>query len=48
MDLKRLLLWEKYRPKTLKQVMLLPRIEKDIKNGITANYIFYGSLQNIR
>lgn len=43
MDLKRLLLWEKYRPKTLKQVMLLPRIEKDIKNGITANYIFYGS-----
>lgn len=43
MNLKRLILWEKYRPKTLKQVMLLPRIEREIKHGMTSNFIFHGS-----
>lgn len=43
MSLKRLLPWEKYRPKTMKQIMLLPRIANELKNGINMNYIFYGS-----
>jgi replication-associated recombination protein RarA len=43
MDLKRKLLWEKYRPQTLKQMILLPRIERLITNGITSNMIFYGT-----
>jgi DNA polymerase III delta prime subunit len=37
-----LLLWEKYRPKTLEDIILLPRIRKQFENGVTRNYIFHG------
>jgi DNA polymerase III delta prime subunit len=37
-----LLLWEKWRPKNLEDVILLPRIRKNFENGINGNYIFYG------
>lgn len=40
--MKDLLIWEKYRPKSLKQMVLIPRIEKLIENGIQQNMIFYG------
>jgi replication-associated recombination protein RarA len=37
-----LLLWEKYRPKTLEDIILLPRIRKQFENGVNRNYIFHG------
>jgi len=37
-----LLLWEKWRPKKLEDIILLPRIKKQFENGINGNYIFYG------
>ena len=40
--IKSLLLWEKWRPKTLEEVVLLPRIRKQFENGVTQNYIFHG------
>ena len=43
MSLKQKLFWEKYRPKTQKGMILLPRIESIIKHGIQTNMIFYGS-----
>lgn len=42
-NLKELLWWEKYRPKTLKNMILLPRIEKFINDGVIDNMILYGS-----
>ncbi len=42
MSVKSLLLWEKYRPKNLDDIILLPRIRKYFENGVTQNYIFYG------
>jgi replication-associated recombination protein RarA len=36
------LLWEKYRPKTLDDLILLPRIRKLVSNGIDNNLILYG------
>lgn len=42
MSLNKLLLWEKWRPKTLEDVILLPRIRKQFENGVNQNYIFYG------
>jgi DNA polymerase III delta prime subunit len=41
--LKDKLYWEKYRPATLKNIILLPRIEAFIKDGIHTNMIFYGT-----
>jgi len=41
--MKNLLLSERWRPKTLDEVILLPRIKKLFENGLTNNYIFYGS-----
>lgn len=41
--MKNLLLWEKWRPKKLDDVVLPNRIKKQFQNGITKNYIFYGS-----
>ena len=38
-----LLLSEKWRPKTLDDIILLPRIRKIFENGITQNVILYGS-----
>lgn len=42
MSVSNLLLWEKWRPKTLEDLILLPRIRKHFENGVTQNYIFYG------
>jgi DNA polymerase III delta prime subunit len=36
------LFWRKYRPKTLSNMVLLPRIKKIIENGIQQDMIFYG------
>lgn len=41
-DIKKLLLWEKWRPKTMEDVILPPRIKKQFEEGITRNYIFHG------
>ncbi len=43
MEVKNLLLWEKWRPKTLDDIILLPRIRKNFEKGINENYIFYGN-----
>jgi len=37
-----LILWEKYRPKTMEDIILLPRIRKKFDNGVSQHYIFYG------
>jgi len=42
MSVKKLLLWEKWRPKTLEDIILLPRIKRQFENGINQHYIFYG------
>jgi DNA polymerase III delta prime subunit len=42
MSVKNLLLWEKWRPKKLEDIILLPRIKKQFENGINQHYIFYG------
>ena len=42
MSHKKLLLWEKWRPKSLEDVILLPRIRKRFEAGITQHYIFHG------
>jgi GTP-binding protein EngB required for normal cell division len=43
MSLKQKLFWEKYRPKSQRGMIILPRIESIIKHGIQTNMIFYGS-----
>ena len=40
--MKHLLLSEKYRPKTLDEIILLPRIRKIFENGLNQNVILYG------
>jgi DNA polymerase III delta prime subunit len=42
MSLKSLILWEKWRPKTLEDIILLPRIRKQFESGVSQHYIFYG------
>lgn len=42
MSIDKLLLWEKWRPKKLDDIILLPRIRKHFENGLNGNYIFYG------
>lgn len=37
-----ILLWEKWRPKKIEDIILLPRIRKHFEDGINGNYIFYG------
>ncbi len=37
-----LLLWEKWRPKKIEDIILLPRIRKNFENGLNGNYIFHG------
>lgn len=37
-----LLLWEKWRPKKIEDLILLPRIRKHFENGVNQHYIFYG------
>lgn len=41
--MKNLLLTEKYRPKKLEDITLLPRIKKIIDDGVNQNFIFYGN-----
>lgn len=42
--MRELLWWEKYRPKTLDDIILLPRIKNLFKDGTTTgNYIFHGN-----
>lgn len=43
MSVRKLLLWEKWRPKTMDDIILLPRIKNHFKNGLEGNYIFYGN-----
>jgi DNA polymerase III delta prime subunit len=43
MSVKEKLFWEKYRPKELRGMILLPRIEALVKDGIQMNLIFYGT-----
>lgn len=40
--MKNLLLSEKYRPKSMEELVILPRIKKLFENGLNENYIFYG------
>lgn len=42
MSVDKLLLWEKWRPKSIDEIILLPRIRKHFENGLNENYIFYG------
>lgn len=42
MSVKSLLLWEKWRPKSFEDIILLPRIKKQFQEGITQHFIFYG------
>jgi DNA polymerase III delta prime subunit len=37
------ILWEKWRPKTMDDIILLPRIRSNFKDGIKKSYIFHGS-----
>ncbi len=37
------LFWEKWRPTSLDDIILLPRIRKSIENGLTKNIILYGT-----
>jgi DNA polymerase III delta prime subunit len=41
-DINKLLLWERWRPKNLEDIILLPRIRKHFESGVTQNYIFHG------
>ena len=43
MILKQKLFWEKYRPTSLKSMILLPRIENIVKHGIQGNMILHGT-----
>ncbi len=43
MSINKLLLWEKWRPKTIEDIILPPRIRDHFKNRLEGNYIFYGS-----
>lgn len=43
MSIQNLLLWEKYRPKTIDEMILPERIKKNFQNGVNKNYIFYGN-----
>jgi DNA polymerase III delta prime subunit len=42
MSVNKLLLWEKWRPKTIEDIILLPRIRKELENGVNQHYIFHG------
>jgi len=43
MSISNLLLWEKWRPKTINDTILPERIKKYFENGVNKNYIFYGN-----
>lgn len=37
-----MLLWERWRPKKIEDIILLPRIRKQFENGVGQHYIFHG------
>jgi len=43
MSINNLLIWERHRPKSMDDIILLPRIRKNFENGLGGNYIFYGN-----
>lgn len=43
MSAHKLLLWEKWRPKKIEDIILLPRIRNYFESGVNGNYIFYGN-----
>lgn len=43
MSINKLLLWERWRPKTMEDIILPPRIRKQFENGVTQNFIFHGN-----
>ncbi len=43
MSVKSILLWEKWRPKKIEDIILVPRIRKQFENGVSQHYIFYGN-----
>jgi len=43
MSVKNLLLWEKWRPKNLEDIILPPRIKNNFEKGVDKNYLFYGN-----
>lgn len=43
MSVNKLLLWEKWRPKKIEDIILLPRIRNHFQDGVNNNYIFYGN-----
>lgn len=43
MSVNKLLLWEKWRPKKIEDIILLPRIRNHFQDGINSNFIFYGN-----
>ena len=43
MSAHKLLLWEKWRPKKIEDIILLPRIRNHFESGVNGNYIFYGN-----
>lgn len=43
MSINKLLLWEKWRPKKIEDIILLPRIRNHFQDGVNNNYIFYGN-----
>lgn len=42
MEIDNLLLWEKYRPRNIDDIILPDRIKKNFTFGVNKNYIFYG------
>lgn len=42
MSVNKLLLWEKWRPKNIDDIILLPRIRKELESGVNQHYIFHG------
>lgn len=42
MSINNLLLWEKWRPKKIDDIILLPRIKSHFEDGVKTNYIFHG------
>jgi replication-associated recombination protein RarA len=42
MSTKNIILWEKWRPKKMEDIILLPRIKNRFNDGVTQHYIFHG------
>jgi len=42
--IKKKLFWEKFRPRSIDQMVLLPRIKMFVKNGIQTNILLYGHM----